>query len=111
VFFLITVQGARLGDATVAANALLLNGLLLTAYALDGLAHAVEALCGHAIGGRDRVALRRSLLVASGWSLLASLAFVAFFAGAGQSSSPCKPTSPRCARWPTSTWRTSPCCR
>jgi MATE family multidrug resistance protein len=47
---LITVQGARLGEATVAANALLLNGLLLTAYALDGLAHAVEALCGHAIG-------------------------------------------------------------
>ncbi|NWE49718.1 MATE family efflux transporter, partial [Pseudomonas gingeri] len=37
VFFLITVQGARLGDATVAANALLLNGLLLTAHALDGL--------------------------------------------------------------------------
>ncbi|MGH8485035.1 MAG: MATE family efflux transporter, partial [Pseudomonas sp.] len=38
VFFMITVQGARLGEATVAANALLLNGLLLTAYALDGLA-------------------------------------------------------------------------
>jgi MATE family multidrug resistance protein len=56
---------------------------MITSYALDGLAHAVEALCGHAIGGRDRVALRRSLLVASGWSLLASLAFVAFFAGAG----------------------------
>ncbi|WP_019331728.1 MATE family efflux transporter, partial [Pseudomonas syringae] len=54
VMFLITVQGARLGDATVAANALLLNGLLLTAHALDGLAHAVEALCGHAIGARDR---------------------------------------------------------
>src|SRR5690606_16610944 len=29
VFFLITVQGTRLGDATVAANALLLNGLTL----------------------------------------------------------------------------------
>ena len=56
VFFMITVQGARLGDATVAANALLLNGLLLTAHALDGLAHAVEALCGHAIGARDRCA-------------------------------------------------------
>ncbi|WP_454254593.1 MATE family efflux transporter [Pseudomonas sp. Marseille-Q8238] len=79
VFFLITVQGARLGDATVAANALLLNGLLLTAHALDGLAHAVEALCGHAIGARDRDALRRSLLVSGGWSLLASLAFALLF--------------------------------
>lgn len=83
VFFLITVQGARLGDATVAANALLLNGLLLTAHALDGLAHAVEALCGHAIGAHDRRALRRSLVVACGWSLLASLGFAALFMLAG----------------------------
>ncbi|MBD2838522.1 MATE family efflux transporter [Pseudomonas sp. JM0905a] len=83
VFFLLTVQGTRMGDATVAANALLLNGLLVTAYALDGLAHAVEALCGHAIGARDRLTLRRSLLVAGGWSLLASLGFALFFAVAG----------------------------
>jgi MATE family multidrug resistance protein len=83
VFFLITVQGARLGDATVAANALLLNGLLLTAHALDGLAHAVEALCGHAIGAHDRQALRRSLVVACGWSLLTSLGFAVLFLFAG----------------------------
>ncbi|MCK9816626.1 MATE family efflux transporter [Pseudomonas sp. MAFF 302046] len=83
VFFMITVQGTRLGDATVAANALLLNGLLLTAHALDGLAHAVEALCGHAIGARDRSALRRSLVVAGGWSLLASLGFALLFLLAG----------------------------
>lgn len=83
VFFMITVQGARLGDATVAANALLLNGLLLTAHALDGLAHAVEALCGHAIGARDRQTLRRSLVVAGGWSLIASLGFALLFSVAG----------------------------
>ena len=83
VFFLLTVQGTRLGDATVAANALLLNGLMVTSYALDGLAHAVEALCGHAIGSRDRTALRRSLVVACGWSLIASLLFVALFTFAG----------------------------
>ncbi|WP_263140716.1 MATE family efflux transporter [Pseudomonas sp. RIT-PI-AD] len=84
VFFLVTVQGARLGDTTVAANALLLNGLLLTAYALDGLAHAVEALCGHAIGARDRPALYRTLVVAGGWALLASAAFaLAFSLGGG----------------------------
>ncbi|WP_252274256.1 MATE family efflux transporter [Pseudomonas subflava] len=79
VFFLITVQGTRLGDATVAGNALLLNGLLVVAFALDGLAHAVEALCGHAIGAGDRVTLRRSLVVAGGWSLLGSLAFALLF--------------------------------
>ncbi|MFJ4143487.1 MATE family efflux transporter [Pseudomonas sp. NPDC089734] len=83
VMFLVTAQGARLGDATVAANALLLNGLLLTSHALDGLAHAVEALCGHAIGARDRTTLRRSLVVAGGWSLIASTAFALLFMGAG----------------------------
>ena len=40
----------------------------------------MEALCGHAIGARDRAALRRALVVAGGWSLLASLAFAALFA-------------------------------
>jgi MATE family multidrug resistance protein len=75
VFFLLTVQGTRLGDSTVAANALLLNGLLLSAYALDGLANAVEALCGHAIGARNGLALRRTLVVAGGWSLLLSALF------------------------------------
>ncbi len=84
VFFLVTVQGTRLGDATVAANALLLNGLLLTAHALDGLAHAVEALSGHAIGARDRNALQRAMVVAGGWSLLASVAFGLFFLLGGQ---------------------------
>ncbi|WP_312964811.1 MATE family efflux transporter [Stutzerimonas kunmingensis] len=79
VFFLVTVQGTRLGDATVAANALLLNGLLLTAHALDGLAHAVEALAGHAIGARNRDALQRVMVIAGGWSLLASVAFGLFF--------------------------------
>lgn len=83
VFFLITVQGARLGDATVAANALLLNGLALIAQALDGLAHAVEALCGHAIGARDRNGLRRGLVVSTGWSLFISLAFALGFMWAG----------------------------
>lgn len=84
VFFLVTVQGTRLGDATVAANALLLNGLMLTAHALDGLAHAVEALSGHAIGAQDRTELRRILTVAGGWSLLASLAFGLFFLLGGE---------------------------
>lgn len=84
VFFLVTVQGTRLGDATVAANALLLNGLLVTAHALDGLAHAVEALCGHAIGARDRQALRRTLVVAGGWSLLGSLGFALLFLLGGE---------------------------
>jgi len=82
VFFALTVLGTRLGGAVVAANALLLNGLMLASFALDGLANAVEAMSGHAIGARDRAALRRALTVAGGWSLLGSLAFaLAFWLG------------------------------
>lgn len=69
VFFLLTLYGTRLGDSTVAANALLLNGLLITANALDGLAHAVEALCGKAIGAQQPQALWRALQVAGLWSV------------------------------------------
>jgi len=79
VFFMVTFQGARLGDSTVAANALLLNGLLLCAYALDGLAHALEALTGHAIGQQDRLALQRALCLVSVYSLLASSVFALLF--------------------------------
>ena len=68
VFFLVTVQGTRLGDATVAANALLLNGLLLTAYALDGLAFAAESLVGQAVGARRPDLVRRASIVASAWA-------------------------------------------
>ena len=79
VFFTVTFQGARLGDSTVAANALLLNGLLLCAYALDGLAHALEALTGHALGRQDKRALQRALGLVSIYSLLASSVFALLF--------------------------------
>jgi MATE family multidrug resistance protein len=79
VFFTVTFQGARLGDNTVAANALLLNGLLLCSYALDGLAHALEALTGHALGQQDRRALQRALCLVSVYSLLASSVFALLF--------------------------------
>ncbi|MEO6801223.1 MAG: MATE family efflux transporter [Rhodanobacter sp.] len=84
VFFAVTVLGARLGDGVVAANALLLNGLLLSAFALDGLANAVEALAGHAVGARDRQGLRRALVVAGGWSLIGGVLFALLFTVAGR---------------------------
>lgn len=83
VFYLLVVQGARLGDEVVAANAVLLNFLLITSHALDGLAHALEALGGHALGKRDKRALVRVLVITTGWSLVLSLAFVAAFALGG----------------------------
>jgi MATE family multidrug resistance protein len=53
-----TVMGARFGDATLAANAILgaVNSFL--GQALDGFSFAAEALVGSAIGARDRTQLR-----------------------------------------------------
>ena len=57
VFLFFTSQGAALGENTLASNAILLNLLALTAYAMDGFAYAAETLCGHAWGSKNRQAL------------------------------------------------------
>ncbi|WP_235906693.1 MATE family efflux transporter [Pseudomonas saliphila] len=84
VFYLLMLQGARLGDEMVAANAVLLNFLLITSHGLDGIAHAVEALGGQALGKRDRAGLKRVLVVSLGWSLLIGLGFVVGFSLFGE---------------------------
>ena len=58
-FLFFTAQGARAGDVTLAANAVLNNFLLISAFFLDGLANAAEQLCGRAYGARDKARLRR----------------------------------------------------
>ncbi|WP_020208532.1 MATE family efflux transporter [Gilvimarinus chinensis] len=59
VFLFFTAQGARTGTHVVAANAILLQLLLLTSHALDGFAHAAEALCGKATGEQNRIEFLR----------------------------------------------------
>ena len=83
-FLFITFQGARLGDTVVAANAVLLNFLLLISYALDGIAYAAEALTGKAIGEQDEAGLRHWVRLCGQWSLLFALAFSLLFALAGK---------------------------
>ncbi len=79
-----TAQGAKMGDLILAANAILINFQTLMAYALDGFAHAAEALVGRAIGKRDRQALKSAIYTAALWSLGFALLFAAFYALAGQ---------------------------
>ncbi len=75
--------GARQGDATLAANALLLNFQTFMAYGLDGFAHAAEALVGAAIGARDRHAFTQAVKVTALWSALGALGFSLVYWGAG----------------------------
>ena len=82
-FAFMTFYGASLGDNTVAANAVLLNLLLLISYALDGIAYYAEAEVGRAYGRKDSRLMRESVALAWAWSAIAAIAFTLFFAGAG----------------------------
>ncbi|MEH8177420.1 MATE family efflux transporter [Aeromonas veronii] len=79
-FAFMTLQGARLGDVAVAANAVLLNFLMLISYGLDGFAYAVEAMVGRAIGQRDRQKLQEAIVLNLGWAALIASGFTLVFA-------------------------------
>jgi MATE family multidrug resistance protein len=78
-FAFVTAQGARLGGLVLAANAVLMNLQNLTAFALDGFAHAAEALVGKAVGQKRRDVLERSVQLALKWSLFFAVAFFVFY--------------------------------
>ena len=61
--------GAGLGDATLAANQVLMLFLEVTAYALDGFAFAAEALVGAAVGAGARDVVRRAGIMTSQWGI------------------------------------------
>ena len=74
-FTFVTAQGARLGGLVLAANAVLMNLQNLTSFALDGFAHAAEALVGKAIGQRSRPAVETAVKLTLRWSLYVSVLF------------------------------------
>jgi len=71
--------GADLGDATLAANQVLIQLLQMTAFALDGFAFSAEALVGGAVGARDPARLRRAAIVSSYWGVGFSVALALVF--------------------------------
>ena len=83
-FLFFTAQGARAGDVTLAANAVLNNFLLVSAFFLDGLANAAEQLCGQADRRAQPATIssaRRRLVMA--WGFGFALAVSAIYALAG----------------------------
>lgn len=83
-FAIFTAQGARAGDLTLAANAVLYNIFLFGSYFLDGFATAGEQLCGQAMGARDEAGFRKVVRLVLGLSLGTGLAvFGLVFAGGG----------------------------
>ena len=82
-FAFVTAQGARLGPAILAANAVLLNFQNLTSLGLDGLAHAAEAMVGKAVGQKDRSALQHTVRLTLKWSLIFAAGFTVSYLLAG----------------------------
>src|SRR6478672_7295475 len=80
VWLFFAAQGARTGDLTLAANAVLNNFLLLSAFFLDGLANAAEQLCGRAYGARDRAAFSGAVRLVIRWGFGIALVVAAVFA-------------------------------
>ena len=80
VFPWFTSHGARFGDVTLAANAVLYNFQMFMAYALDGFAHTAQVLVGSAVGARDRTAVKAAVRVTTLWgagfAALFSLAYL-----------------------------------
>ncbi len=84
VFSFITAQGARMGTAILAANAILIQFQYFMAYALDGFAHAAEALAGRALGERNDAGFRHAVRLSLVWSAGVAALFSFVFAIAGR---------------------------
>ena len=83
-FAFFTAQGARGGDDVLAANAVLMNLFLVTAYFLDGFATAAEQMCGQSVGARDITGFRRAVRLTALWCVIFSVAASSLaFAGGG----------------------------
>ncbi|AZG34054.1 MULTISPECIES: MATE family efflux transporter DinF [Shewanella] len=82
-FSFMTFYGAGLGDNIIAANAVLLNLLMLISYALDGIAYYAEAEVGRAFGQKNPILLHDSVVLAFCWSAMVAVLFSLLFWLAG----------------------------
>ncbi|PHS70375.1 MAG: MATE family efflux transporter [Methylophaga sp.] len=77
-----TAQGAKQGEIVLAANAILVNFIVLVAFVLDGFANAVEVITGQAIGQKNKYRLKQGLVLSVIWSFaiacLFSLSYLLF---------------------------------
>jgi MATE family multidrug resistance protein len=79
VWLFFAAQGARTGDLALAANSVLNNFLLISAFFLDGLANAAQQLCGQAYGARDKAAFSGATRLVVGWGFAFAIAVTLVF--------------------------------
>ena len=72
-FSYFTAKSAGQGEVILAANAILIHLQSIMAYALDGFAHAVEALAGSAYGAGRKPVFRRAVVLTTAWAAAVSV--------------------------------------
>ena len=82
-FAFFTARGAKLGDNTLAANAVLIQFQQFLSFGLDGFAHAAEALVGGAVGAKDRRTLRLAVKICGLWAAVVAAAYTLVYAAVG----------------------------
>jgi MATE family multidrug resistance protein len=76
-------QGARQGEGILAANAVLMQFIAVSAFFLDGLAFAAEALVGRAAGAGDRNGVAQAARMTTAWAGAIALVLCLVFAAGG----------------------------
>ncbi|MET6757197.1 MATE family efflux transporter DinF [Pseudoalteromonas sp. NCIMB_1079] len=79
-FSFMTFYAARIGETTLAANAVLLNFLMLVSFALDGVAYASEAKVGQAKGQGSVKNIELWVKISVFWGMLFGVLYSLFFA-------------------------------
>ncbi|MFS8039040.1 MATE family efflux transporter [Xanthobacter sp. AM11] len=93
-FSFFAAQGARAGDVTLAANAILQNMVMVAAYFLDGFATAAEQICGAAVGARRRADFAAGVRLCLLWGFGFALAACAIYLATGPALVDAMTTSP-----------------
>jgi MATE family multidrug resistance protein len=83
-YLFFTARGARAGDVTLAANAVLNNFTLVGAFFLDGMATTAEQICGQTYGARDRKNFGRAVKLVLAWGFAFGVAASILFVLAGR---------------------------
>ena len=83
-FYYFAIVGSRFGELVLAANAVLLHFMEFSAYGLDALAHAAEALAGSAYGARNKKAFLRAVNISTFWALLVTVLIMLIFWTCGE---------------------------
>ncbi|MEO2267753.1 MATE family efflux transporter DinF [Pseudoalteromonas sp. YIC-656] len=83
-FSFMTFYGARIGDTVLAANAVLMNFLLLISFAMDGIAYASEAKVGQARGAKKAGDVHMWVTISVQWGAVFAIVYALFFFVAGE---------------------------